>query len=238
MFGTYIPKWREGEALLSQGGYSWIMIPCVQTIRLKGYCSRSAHRRMDDIFAQRCELCNACLESWKGTYRWCKHPSKKAVFSRFKPRHQWKSIEIVDADRAMLKAPGEGKNHSAKWWRLTVKCVPQIRFEGEHDRLAAALESGLLMELRAVRTPLRVEVHAAIKHPDRPPVAGAVNPAGLDKGLKSRLVTSDGEHIPPATAYLRKALRVSYQETQPPGQTAASHTGTGRPVGLPPGQGL
>ena len=34
-------------------------------------------------------------------YKRCKDPSKKAGFPRFKPRHRWKSIEVVDADRAM-----------------------------------------------------------------------------------------------------------------------------------------
>ena len=63
------------------------------------------------------------------------------------------------------------------------------------------------MELRVARTPLRVEIHAVIKHPDSPPVADPVNPVGLDKGLKSRLVTSDGEHILPTTVDLRQALR-------------------------------
>ncbi len=107
----------------------------------------------------------------------------------------------------MLKAPGERKNLSEKWWRLAVKGVPQVRFEDKHDRLAAALESGRLVELRVVRTPLRVEIHAVIKHPDRPLVAYSVNPVGLDKGLKSRLVTSDGEHILPTTVDIRQELR-------------------------------
>ena len=244
-----------------------MMVTWVQTIRLKGHRSRSAHRRLDDIFAQCCELYNACLESWKGTYRWwkehhpdeplppelnqshydhmqmftdvrkdlpewerlsigvgrgtlrrlgrtiqsfyerCKDPSKKAGFPRFKPRHRWKSIEIVNAQRSMLKAPGERKNHSEKWWRLTVKGVPQIRFEDKHDRLITALESGRLVELQVVSTPLRVEIHVVIKHPDRAPVAEPVNPVGLDKGLKSRLVTSDGEHLPTITVDLRPTLR-------------------------------
>ena len=86
-------------------------------------------------------------------YKRCKHPSKKAGFPRFKPRHRWKSIEIVNAHRGLLTSPGERKNHSAKWWRLQVKGVPQVRFEDKHDRLAAALDSGKLVELRVVRTP-------------------------------------------------------------------------------------
>ena len=59
-------------------------------------------------------------------YKRCKDPSKKAGFPRFKPRHWWKSIEIVNAGRAMLKVPGERKNLSEKWWRLAVKGVPQV----------------------------------------------------------------------------------------------------------------
>ena len=34
-----------------------------------------------------------------------------------------------------------------------MKGVPQVRFEDKHDRLAAALDSGKLVELRVVRTP-------------------------------------------------------------------------------------
>ncbi len=89
-----------------------------------------------------------------------------------------------------------------------MKSGPQTRFEDKRDHLTTALESGRLVELQVARTPLRVELHAVIKHPDRPQVAEPVNPVGLDKGLKSRLVTSDGEHLPPRTVDLRQVMRV------------------------------
>ena len=101
--------------------------------------------------------------------------------------------------------------------------MPQIRFEDKHDRLITALESGRLVELRVVRTPLRVEIHAVIKHPDRPPVADPVNPVGLDKGLKSRLVTSDGEHLPPTTVDLRQVLRAQRRFSRSVKGSAVSH---------------
>ena len=53
----------------------------------------------------------------------------------------------------MLTAQCQGtsrrKHLSDKWWRLTVKGVPQIRFEDKHDCLATALESGGLFPIRA-----------------------------------------------------------------------------------------
>ncbi len=90
-------------------------------------------------------------------YKRCKDPSKKAGFPRFKPRHRWKSIEIVNADRAMVKAPGERKNHSEKWWRLTVKGVPQIRFEsiaaGMNHQAQTMASSAVAKATRVAYTP-------------------------------------------------------------------------------------
>ena len=182
-------------------------------------------------------------------YDRCKNPSKKAGFPRFKPRQRWESIEVVNAHRSMLKAPGERKNLSEKWWRLTVKGVPQIQFEDKRDRLTAVLENGRLVELRAVRTPLRVEIHAVIKHPDRPPAAEPVNPVGLELGLKSRLVTSDGERLSPRRVgpptdvasiapvqHIRHGITVLHQEAQTSGQTAPPHPRTGHRCRLPPGR--
>ena len=49
-----------------------------QTFRLRAKCSPSAHRRLTEVFYLCCELCNACLESWRGTYLWWRehHPSE------------------------------------------------------------------------------------------------------------------------------------------------------------------
>ena len=49
-----------------------------QTFRLRAKCSPSAHRRLTEVFYLCCELYNACLESWRGTYLWWRehHPSE------------------------------------------------------------------------------------------------------------------------------------------------------------------
>ena len=142
----------------------------------------------------------------KAFYKRCKEGHNPG-FPRFKPRHRWRSIEIPDASASMVAPPDA--DHGSKWWRLRVKGLPRLRFQDKGDRLAEALGGGgRVVELRVVRTPLRTEVHAVVKHPDRPvPEREAVNPVGLDKGLKTRLVTSDGEHVPPTTVDLQKALR-------------------------------
>ncbi len=114
-------------------------------------------------------------------------------YPRFKAARRWRSIEIPDATALMLSEPGEG----GRWWRLRVKGVPRVRFADRSGRLRAALDSGgRLVELRVVRTPLRVEVHAVFRCAAVPePVGEPSNPVGIDKGLSSRLVLSDGTHI-------------------------------------------
>ena len=43
-----------------------------QTLRMTVRCSKSQHRRLEQLFCMSAELYNACLESWKGTYAWWK----------------------------------------------------------------------------------------------------------------------------------------------------------------------
>ena len=137
---------------------------------------------------------------------------KKPGYPRFKPRHRWRTIEIPDASPSMLIAPGSPKNQSAAWWRLRVKGVPRLRFRDKHHRLATALGSGAkVSELRVVRTPLRTEVHAVVKHPPCDiPAREPQNPVGIDLGLKHRLVVSDGTRVParkPDRTHITRAQR-------------------------------
>lgn len=121
----------------------------------------------------------------------------RAEYPRFKPRHRWKSVEIPDVSPSMLTAPDA--ESSAKWWRLRVKGIPRLRLSNKEDRLGAALGAGgKVVELRVVRTPLRVEVYAVVKHPERPlEDREPTNPVGMDKGLASRLTLSTEQHIQP-----------------------------------------
>ena len=137
---------------------------------------------------------------------------KKPGFPRFKSRHRWHTIEIPDASPSMLVAPGSPKNQSAVWWRLAVKGVPRLRFRDKNHRLETALGSGArLRELRVVRTPLRTEIHAVVKHPPMDmPVKEPTNPVGIDVGLKHRLVLSDGTYVParkPDRTRIKRAQR-------------------------------
>ena len=122
----------------------------------------------------------------------------KPGYPRFKAAARWRTIEIVRAYPSMLVPPGERGNGSAKWWRLQVGGLPRLRFEDRAGRIRAALASGELVELRVVRTALRVEVHVIVKlpAPDIPDYEPA-NPVGIDKGLKTRLALSDSTLIAP-----------------------------------------
>ena len=126
-------------------------------------------------------------------YDRCNTAGKKPGYPRFKSRWRWRSIEIPNASPSMVCEPGEG----GRWWRLRVKGVPSIRFADRGgSRLRTALEDGRLVELRIVRTPLRVELHAVFRVPQVPePVGEPVNPVGIDKGLRTRLALCDGSYV-------------------------------------------
>ncbi len=128
----------------------------------------------------------------KAFYDRCNTAGKKAGFPRFKSRRRWRSIELPNASPSMVRAPGEG----GRWWRLKVKGVPSVRFADRGGRLRTALEDGRLVELRIVRTPVRVELHAVFRHAATPePVGEPSNPVGMDKGLTNRLVLRDGSYV-------------------------------------------
>ena len=127
----------------------------------------------------------------------CKE-GKKPGCPRFKPTRRWRSIEIPDPTPSMLQAPDTKKNQSARWWRLSVKGVPRLRFRDKGHRLEKALGTGAVAkELRVVRTPLRVELHVVLRHPRRElPDREVTNPVGIDKGIRHRMTLSDGTRIP------------------------------------------
>ena len=147
-------------------------------------------------------------------YERCRE-GKNPGFPRFKPSGRWRSIEMPDPTPSMLQATGTPKNQSAKWWRLQVKGVPRVRFRDKGNRIATALGTGAsVKELRVVRTPLRVEVHVVLKHPDREVLKRPVtNPVGIDTGIADRLIFSDGMHVaarkPDHTGIVRKQRALS-----------------------------
>ncbi len=132
----------------------------------------------------------------KSFYKRCSREGTKPGYPRFKPRHRWRSIEIVNAGAQMLVPPGPG----GRWWRLRVKGVPAARFCDGNGRLAAALDAGTVVELWVVRTPLRVELHVVVGHDaDTTVVSAPLNPVGIDKGLSTRMALSDGRYVPART---------------------------------------
>lgn len=123
---------------------------------------------------------------------------KPPGYPRFKSAARWRTLEIPNASPSMIVPPGERGNGSAKWWRLQVKGLPRIRFEDRGGRIQAALDSGARMvELRVVRTALRVEVHVVLRViPTESPKREPTRPVGIDKGLTRRLTLSDGTDVP------------------------------------------
>ena len=142
-------------------------------------------------------------------YKRCAEEGKKPGYPRFKPARRWKSIELPDPTPSMLQAPGTAKNQSVKWWRLSVKGIPRMRFRDKGHRLEKALGMGATVkELRVVRTPLRVELHVVLKHPDRElPEKPVTNPVGIGTGVADRLILSDGTHIPARKPDHRSIIR-------------------------------
>ena len=133
----------------------------------------------------------------RSLYKRCQ-TGKRPGYPRFKSRHRWRTIEIPDVSPSMLVPPGTRKNRSDRWWRLAVKGLPRLRFRDKGNRLATALGCGArVVELRVVRTALRVEVHAVVKHSraDNPPAEEPVRPVGVDVGLRSRRALSDGTTV-------------------------------------------
>ena len=110
-------------------------------------------------------------------------------YPRFKARHKWRTVWVPDVHEGMLRRPGEG----GKWWRLQVKGLPGLKFDG--SRLDT-LDDRKVIELRVVRTALRTEVQIVVKEPVLEPVAEPSDPVGLDAGIKQRFTMSDENSVP------------------------------------------
>ena len=50
--------------------YYWTDASRMTTLRFTAKCSPSQYRRLDEVLALSCEMRNALLESWRGTYAW------------------------------------------------------------------------------------------------------------------------------------------------------------------------
>ena len=50
--------------------YCWLMSSQMTNLRFTAKCSPFQHRRLDEVLAISCEMHNAPLEAWEGTYAW------------------------------------------------------------------------------------------------------------------------------------------------------------------------
>ena len=86
--------------------------------------------------------------------------------------------EISGWSAEMYNALLESWKGTCAWWR-------------EHHPA-----DGTLVEIRVVRTPLRVELHAVFRYAQVPePTGEPTNPVGIDKGLTTRLAFCDGRYV-------------------------------------------
>ncbi len=108
----------------------------------------------------------------------------KPGFSRFKAARRWRTVEIAEVSRGMVRRHG-------RHWRLHVKGLPPLQL-----RTSRALPEGAELEtLRVVRKPLRTEVHLGFAFPPVAPKGAIVRPVGIDAGVAKRLTLSDGGEV-------------------------------------------
>ena len=108
----------------------------------------------------------------------------KPSFPRFKAARRWRTVEIAEVSRGMVRRHG-------RHWRLHVKGLPPLQL-----RRSRALPEGAELEtLRVVRKPLRTEVHSGFAFTPVAPKGAIARPFGIDAGLAKRLSLSDGGEV-------------------------------------------
>ena len=108
----------------------------------------------------------------------------KPGFPRFKAAQRWRTVEIAEVSRGMVRRHG-------RHWRLHVKGLPPMQL-----RMSRALPEGAeLKTLQVMRKPLRTEVHLGFAFPPVAPKEAIVRPVGIDAGVAKRLTLSDGGEV-------------------------------------------
>ncbi len=108
----------------------------------------------------------------------------KPGFPRFKAARRWRTVEIAEVSRGMVRRPDRD-------WRLHVKGLPPLQL-----RTSRELPEGTeLKTLRVVRKPLRTEVHLGFAFPPVAPKEAIARPVGIDAGVANRLTLSDGGEV-------------------------------------------
>ena len=110
---------------------------------------------------------------------------EKAGFPRYKSARRWRTIEINDQCRQMLKRRGDRLS-------LKIKGLPRIELKTNRELPPNAM----LKAIRITRKPLRTEVALSCRLPDaQPPETEYANPVGIDAGITNRLALSNGETV-------------------------------------------
>ena len=121
---------------------------------------------------------------------------EKAGFPRFKSSKRWRTIEINDQCRHMLKREGQKLV-------LKVKGLPRIEVKTKRELPSNAL----LKAIRITRKRLRTEVALSYELPT-PEAKPVGNPVGIDMGISKRLTLSNGETSEKREIDHRKLIRL------------------------------
>ena len=112
----------------------------VTTLRMTAKCSPAQHRRLDKILGWSCEMYNALLESWKGTYAWWKEHNP-AVDAKFP---QDRRMSRYDLFKMFTKV----KREDARWGGLDYRvgrgviCRFDLARQAFYDRCQAGEKPG------------------------------------------------------------------------------------------------
>ena len=115
-------------------------------------------------------------------YRRCK-AGENPGYPRFKPRHRYRTLELGEAKRTMVKGGGE------RYW-LKVKGLPRIRLKSNRELPSPDQLKALRLTFRGRR--LIVNLTYAVEQKPLPLCEKIV---GLDMGVLTRITTSAGHTI-------------------------------------------
>ena len=135
-------------------------------------------------------------KAYKSFFRRVK-AKEKAGFPRFKSSRRWRTIEINDACRRMLKRQGDKLV-------LKVKGLPQIEVKPSQELPS----NTLLKAIRITRKPMRTEVPLSYELPNVETIKEINNPVGIDLGISKRLTLSNGETVERRQIDRKKLIRL------------------------------
>lgn len=122
---------------------------------------------------------------------------KHGGFPRFKSWRRWRTVEINDQCRRMLKREGNKLV-------LKIKGLPRIEVKPSRELPPNAM----LKAIRITRKPLRTEVALSYELLDTEPVTEIRNAVGIDAGIEKRLTLSDGGTVEKRIIDRKKLIRL------------------------------